>query len=170
AQAFQATPRSHAPAVALGLFPAIAAWGATVAYGAFVSAGGKTIQSLLTADAYAEVAGFLIHGLIVLERGYIFTCMVLAALSVCLIERRFFGASVWSFLGALVTLLGLSHAYQLSGNDVDFLLAFISVGEGAIAYRAYDVAIGYALMVVVFAALGFYFRQSGAWLEKGGHV
>ena len=170
AQAFQATPRSHAPAVALGLFPAIAAWGATVAFGAFVSAGGNTIQSLLSGDAYAEVAGFLIHGLIVLERGYIFTCMVLAALSVCLIERRFFGASVWSLLGALVTLLGLSHAYQLSGNDVDFLLAFTSAGEGAIAYRAYDVAIGYALMAIVFAALGFYFRQSGASLEKGGHV
>ena len=31
AQAFQATPREHAPAVAIGLFPAIAAWGLVVA-------------------------------------------------------------------------------------------------------------------------------------------
>jgi len=170
AQAFQATPRSHAPAVALGLFPAIAAWGATVAYGAFVSASGDTIQSQLSADALAEVAGFLIHGLIVLERGYIFTCMVLAALSVCLIERRFFSASVWSLLGALATVLGLSHAYQLSGNDVDFLLASVSAREGAIAYRAYEIAVGYALMAVVFTGVGLYLRHLGTPLEKGSQA
>ena len=38
AQAFQATPLRHAPAVAVGLFPAIAAWGATVVAGAFIVA------------------------------------------------------------------------------------------------------------------------------------
>ena len=30
AQAFQATPKEHSPAVALGLMPAIAAWGVTL--------------------------------------------------------------------------------------------------------------------------------------------
>src|SRR5690606_8821778 len=47
AQAYQTTPSAHAPAVAIGLFPAIAAFGWTVAQGAFQVAGGTSIQSLL---------------------------------------------------------------------------------------------------------------------------
>ncbi|MCA9041968.1 MAG: NCS2 family permease, partial [Planctomycetaceae bacterium] len=39
AQAFQATPLQEAPAVAMGLFPAIAAWGATAVMGAFIKLG-----------------------------------------------------------------------------------------------------------------------------------
>ena len=160
AQAFQATPRAHAPAVAIGLFPAIAAWGTTAVVGAFVVAGGGTIQSLMEADAAADVSGFMLHGLIVLERGYIFTCMVLAALSACLIDRRFFSATTWSLIGALVTLLGLCHAYQLIGNDLDYLLIFASGTEGAQLYRAYEIAVGYVLMAVVYFALGLYVHRA----------
>ncbi len=156
AQAFQATPIEHAPAVALGLFPAIAAWGATIAVGVFGVAGGVTVQSMIEHSAEAEVGGFLLHGLITLERGYIFTCMVLAAIGATLVDRRFFGASVWALVGAVVTLLGLSHAYQISGNHVDFLLLFVAPSDGALAYRANDIAIGYALMALVFVILGIY--------------
>ncbi len=42
AQAFQATPLRHAPAVAIGLFPAIAAWGATLVAGTFIEAARNT--------------------------------------------------------------------------------------------------------------------------------
>src|SRR5579872_2119074 len=76
AQAFQTTPREHAPAVAVGLFPAIAAWGLTIAAGAFVAgekvANAVTMQSLLEKHADADLSGFMLHGLLVLERGYIF--------------------------------------------------------------------------------------------------
>ncbi len=170
AQAFQATPREHAPAVALGLFPAIGAWGATIMFGAFVVSSGATMQSMLEGNIYAEVSGFLIHGLIVLERGFIFTCMVLAAVSACLIDRRFLAASVWALLGMLVTLLGLSHAYQLSGNDVDFLLLSVSPHEGAIAYRAYGIAVAYLLMAVVFAVTAWYVRHFEEAQEETPHV
>ncbi len=158
AQAFQATPREHAPAVAVGLFPAIAAWGAQLAYGVFPTAGGLTMQSLLEAQANIEVSGFLLHGLIVLERGYIFTCMVLAAVCALLIDRRFYAAAVWCLVGTVVTVLGLSHAYQLSGNNVDFLLISARTPEDAMSYHAYDIAVGYVLMALVFAAIGLYSR------------
>ncbi|MBC8115171.1 MAG: NCS2 family permease, partial [Candidatus Saccharimonas sp.] len=134
AQAFSAVPREHAPAVAVGLFPAIAAWGFTVTNGAFLMAGGKTMQELLTSVTSTgeptggisniEVNGFLLHGLISLERGYIFTCMILAAISAFLIDRKFFTAGVWSLIAAAFAAVGLTHAYQLSGNGVDFLFAF----------------------------------------------
>ncbi len=151
-----------APTVNLNKFGVLEdwAWGAQVAYGAFTSAEGVTMQSLLEVQADTAVSGFLLHGLIVLDRGYIFTCMILAALFACLIDRRFFIAAIWSLVGALVTVLGLSHAYQLSGNNVDFLLAFATVRDGALAYRAHAIAIGYVLMAVILVATGLYSRRS----------
>ena len=169
AQAFSAVPREHAPAVAVGLFPAIAAWGFTVTQGAFFMAGGKTIQELLTglskngeptgSITNIEVNGFLLHGLISLERGYIFTCMMLAAISAFLIDRKFFTAGVWSLIAAACAAIGLTHAYQLSGNGVDFLFAFTSpVSPTALTYRSWNVAIGYLLMSAAFFAFGANFK------------
>ncbi|RJP38954.1 MAG: NCS2 family permease [Phycisphaerales bacterium] len=165
AQAFQATPREHAPAVALGLFPAIAAWGATCVFGAFVAAGenARTMQSLLEESTGANVSGFLLHGLIVMEHGYIFVCMVIAALSAHLIDRRFYPAALWALLGAAAAITGLSHAYVLDGNAVGYLLIGTTPPPGAIAYRAYDVAVGYLAVAAVLAATGYYLARRGSF-------
>ncbi|MEX0715051.1 MAG: NCS2 family permease [Planctomycetaceae bacterium] len=160
AQAFQATPREHAPAVAIGLFPAIAAWGATVMLGAFFVSGGATAQQVLATDLAKEVNGFLIHGMIVLERGYIFTCMILAAITACLIDRKFFAAAIWSAVAAALALAGLTHAYQLQGNLLDFLLAGSDPAAGALAFRGTGIAIGYALFAALFTAFGCFHRQT----------
>ncbi len=162
AQAFSAVPREHAPAVAVGLFPAIAAWGFTVTQGAFYKAEGKSLQDLLIADPRANVSDFVLHGMISLQQGYIFTCMILAAISAFLIDRRFFTAGVWSLVGALCAAVGLTHAYQFSEHDrnmVDFLFAFTTpVSTSALTYRSWDVAIGYLLMAAAFFAFGKYAR------------
>lgn len=154
AQAFQATPIEHAPAVAIGLFPAIAAWGATIVIGTYIAGGGDTLAMALSANPGAEVSGFLLHGLLVMERGYIFTCMILASMAACLIDRRYHRAGFWAVVGGMVTLAGLAHAYQVTGNSVDFLLATAAGADGAILYRALDLAIGYFLMAVVFVLFG----------------
>ncbi len=175
AQAFQATPKAHAPAVAIGLFPAIAAWGATVMFGVFTvtekagGGSGASMQSIIEADQHVEVNSFLVHGLIVLERGYIFTCMVLAAMSACLIDWKFMGAALWALLGALVTAVGLSHAYQLSGNVVDYRLIFSATTPGCIEYRAWGIAVGYLLMAAVFIVVGAYARVPGGMSDRAEH-
>ena len=157
AQAFSATPSKHAPAVALGLFPAIAGWGATVMAGAFIVANGTTMQQLLTDDGLgASVNGFLVHGMNLLERGYIFTGMILAAISAQLIDRRFFSAAVWSLVAAALAAIGLIHAYQLNGNTVDYLLVFTQPKPDAMAFHALDIALGYVLFGAAFAAIGWY--------------
>jgi adenine/guanine/hypoxanthine permease len=175
AQAFQATAKSHAPAVAIGLFPAIAAWGATVMSGSFVAAKmqpvpidaatsqqvlapvgpANTMQDLLEMDVpgagtSSDVSGFLIHGLNVMERGYIFTCMILAAISAGLIDRRFRMAGVWAMVGAVFAATGLTHSYQVLGNTLDFLYVFSAPVDGAFSYRAWPIAFGYALMAATF--------------------
>ena len=154
AQAFSAVPRDHAPAVAVGLFPAIAAWGFTVTQGAFFKANGKALQDLLVADPRANVNDFVLHGMISLQQGYIFTCMILAAISAFLIDRKFMTAGVWSLVGAICAAIGLTHAYQLSGNAVDFLFVLSTPAEKAISYRSWDIAIGYLLMAAAFFIFG----------------
>ncbi|MFQ5731943.1 MAG: NCS2 family permease, partial [Planctomycetaceae bacterium] len=166
AQAFQSTPREHAPAVAIGLFPAIAAWGATVMLGAF-NASGKSIPQMLSAKLDVQVNGFLIHGLLVLERGFIFTCMILAAIVAFLIDRRFYAAAAWSLAATILTASGLMHAYQLlfvpetGVNAHDYLLLFGEPIPGARTYAAVDVAVGYVLFAVTFAAFGWFHRKRG---------
>jgi len=163
AQAFQATPNRHAPAVAMGLFPAIAAWGTTVMMGSFIASGGKTIQQLLSSDLGSQVGGFLIHGMVVMERGYIFTCMILAAVSAFLIDRRFYAASAWSLAGGVFSMLGLIHAYQVSGNDVDYLFRFtMSADDSALKLPANGIAIGYLLLSIVFLLFAIYSKPSAA--------
>lgn len=168
AQAFAASESRHAPAVAIGLFPAIAAWGFNVVQGAFFFAGGKSIQDLLSSQLALELNGYLLHGLILVERGYIFTCMILAAVSAFLIDRKFFTATIWSVIAAVFAAVGLTHAYQLHGNVVDFLFLGTTAPDGAMIYRAWPVAIGYLLMAAVFFGFGVAQRRHGT-LARVGH-
>jgi AGZA family xanthine/uracil permease-like MFS transporter len=189
AQAFQATPVRHAPAVAIGLFPAIAAFGQVVMAGAFIQASipvktaavvdtapaevatqpaprsAATMQDLLESPeerlgVRSEVNGFLVHGVNILERGYIFTYMIIAAVSAFLIDRRFRHAAWWSLAAAVLTFLGLMHAYQLTGNAIDYfpLPLFLSARPGAYHYDALPIAAGYVLFALIFFAAGRYHR------------
>lgn len=183
AQAFQATPKEHAPAVAIGLFPAIAAWGETVVEGAFRVSGGVTIQEALTRSADTLVNGFLLHALIAIERGYIFTCMILAAISAFLIDRKFYRAGTWSLVAAAFTGLGLMHAFQMQGNNVDYLfnldvlaglidpagrLGLAAPPLDALTYRAFPLSIGYLMLAAAFFGFGAYASRNPQ-SEFSGH-
>ncbi len=109
AQAFQETPKAHALAVALGLFPAIAAWALMV-----LEQGLKAVGSSLLALASQPQSGIALRGLISVERGFLFTSMIMASIAVWLIERQFLKAAGWAFVAAALSLLGLIHAYVLT--------------------------------------------------------
>ena len=159
AQAFSACSKEHAPAVAVGLFPAIVAWGLNLVQAAFFMAGGKTMQEILANSANQELQGYLLEPMIVIDRGYIFTCMILASISAFLIDRKFFTAGVWSLIGALFAGLGLTHAFQLIGNVFDFLYVFNEPKPGFLAYRAWPVMIGYLLCAAIFFGFGAHHRR-----------
>jgi len=163
AQAFQATPAAHAPAVAMGLFPAIAAWGSTVVEGAFRTAGGQTVSQVLSTDSHALVNGFLVHGLIALERGSIFCCMLVAAIAVFLIERKFFSAAACAVAAGLLASVGLMHSFQVQGNTIDYLFHLpwptsTTAPDGVFQYRAHNLAIGYFAAALLFAWAGWQHR------------
>jgi len=149
AQAFQATPREHAPAVAVGLFPGIAAWGVLLvtqtlnAAGTVVGSPDLGARALAHPEAFAQ-AGLRLEGLSALSQGFILTCMVWSASAALLIDRRFRAASAWMASGSVLAFFGFIHAGQIgpAGNE-------LALGVGA----GLPWAIGYLLTSGFFLAL-----------------
>ena len=113
AQAFETTPRRHAPAVVVGLLPGIGAWGALMAKNGLRAAGYGTTDGPEFSDALIplfQASDTWIHGAFALEQGFIFTSMILAAMTVAVIDRRFLTAAAWSATASLISLTGLMHS------------------------------------------------------------
>ena len=141
AQAFSATPREHAPAVVMGLLPALAAWGAMMAKNGLRAAGMGTAERPFTEGLVQAFRGSdtWIHGAFALEQGFIFSAMILAASTVAVIERKFVQASLWCLSGAALSTLGLMHSFRWTTGDTAIALA-----------PAWPWAAGYAIMAAVF--------------------
>ncbi len=144
AQAFQATPQNHAPAVVMGLLPGVGAWGAIMAKNALRAAGygqpGGPVFSEALIPAF-KASDTWIHGAFALEQGFIFTAMILAAATVYVIERKFVVAAGWCALAAVLSAVGLMHGYQYTPGDTVMALG-----------PAWPWACGYGAMAVVFFA------------------
>ena len=141
AQAFQTTPRAHAPAVVMGLLPGIGAWGAFMAKSGLHAAGlggnARPFSDALIAEfAKSDV---WIQGAFSLEQGFLFTAMLLSAATVGVIERRWVTAAKWCAVAALLSAAGLMHSYQWTPDDTVLRLT-----------PAWPFAAGYAVMALLF--------------------
>src|SRR5882762_4904130 len=106
AQAFQETPKSHAPAIVLALTPHVANWGKLQIDNALGAAG--TNAAAVGFDKLGQ-NGILYHGLAVLGGGSILGGVILGAIGVCIIDRTFMKASAFALAGALLTFFGFMH-------------------------------------------------------------
>src|SRR5580658_10031844 len=106
AQAFQTTPRAHAPAIVLSLVPHLAGWCKTLMDGALAAAGTSA-----AAIGFAKLGGFgvLYAGLQTLGGGTILTGLVLGAIGAFIIDKKFAEASAFAFCGAVLTFFGFMH-------------------------------------------------------------
>ncbi len=144
AQAFQATPVAHAPAVVVGLLPGVAAWGALQLKNGLRAAGvglpggppfgEQLIAAFMGSDTWA-------HGAFALDQGFILTAMILSAATVAIIERKFATAALWCAIAAALAAVGLLHSYRFVASDtvVSLTPAWPWVG-------------GYAIMAALFLA------------------
>jgi AGZA family xanthine/uracil permease-like MFS transporter len=157
AQAFQATPPRHAPAVALGLFPAIAGWGVLIltqtlgAVGFATGDFGLAARVLARPDAFQN-AGLQLPGLVALSQGFMLTCLVWAAASACLIDRRFGAAARFMLIGAALSFFGFIHAGSLSPAGGIYVIGWAS---------GWPWAVGYLLSAAFFVLTGTWVRRSG---------
>jgi AGZA family xanthine/uracil permease-like MFS transporter len=106
AQAFQETPKSHAPAIVLALTPHLAAWGKLQIDNALGAAG--TTAAAVGMEKLGQV-GVLYHGLGVLGGGSILGGVILAAIAAFVIDREFPKAAAFALAGAVLTFFGLMH-------------------------------------------------------------
>jgi AGZA family xanthine/uracil permease-like MFS transporter len=105
-QAFQETPKRHAPAIILAITPHIAAWGKLQIDNALGVVG--TSAHTVGLDKLGQT-GILYHGLEVMGGGSILSGVILAAVAVFIIDRKFMNAAAFSATGAVMTFFGLMH-------------------------------------------------------------
>lgn len=110
AQAFQETPRSHAPAIVLALMPHLAAWGKLQIDNALGAAG--TSAMAVGLDKLGQT-GVLYQGLSVLGGGAILGGLILGAIAALIIERQLAKAAAFALAGAVLTFFGFMHSEEL---------------------------------------------------------
>ncbi|MDH3445854.1 MAG: NCS2 family permease, partial [Deltaproteobacteria bacterium] len=79
--------------------------------------------------------------------------MILAAICVALIERRFERAGLWSLAAAALSALGVIHAYDITPAGVANRFGLLAAPEFAASYL---------LLAVLFFAVGILARRSKA--------
>lgn len=131
AQAFQTTQRSHAPAAAFGLFPAVAAYAVTVMESALRAAGKS--WATIGLEAFSS-NGFYIYGLLALERGFVLNSMILAAMAAFVIERAFLKAALWSAVAAVLSFLGVIHSFAITHGGIVTVLGFNTAPHFTVGY------------------------------------
>jgi AGZA family xanthine/uracil permease-like MFS transporter len=153
AQAFQVTPRAHAPAVVIGMLPGIGAWGALLAKAGLRAAGLGTVARPFTDTVIGEFlkGDTWIDGAFALEQGFLFTSMLLAAAVVAVIERHWLAAAAWCTVAALLSAAGLMHSYRWTLGDTALKLA-----------PAWPFVIGYAAMALIFVTAKWTTEDSNA--------
>ena len=132
-QAFQETPRSHAPAIILAMIPQIAAWGKTMIDGALGAAG--TNAAAVGLDKLGN-AGVLYHGLATLGGGATLAGIILGAVTVFIIERQLDKAGWFALAGAILTFFGFIH-----GEEIGFAQSpVVAIGYLAVAAMLFGFA------------------------------
>ena len=157
AQAFQATPKAHAPAVVMGVLPGVGAWGAIMAKNGLRAAGMGSPEGPAFSSALIEkfaASDTWIHGAFALEQGFIFSSMIIAATTVAVIGRHFTTAALWCSAAALLSMAGLMHSYTFTPGDTVIDMS-----------PAWPWAVGYSVMALVFMSARFITVPDDA----GGH-
>ncbi|MDB5293672.1 MAG: regulator [Phycisphaerales bacterium] len=113
-QAFQESPRRHAPAIVLALVPSLAAWGKLQIDNALNAAGASA-----TPDIIAKLAGSgsLYHGLSIMGGGSILAGVILGSIVTFITDRDFLKASGFAMAGAVMTFFGLMHGEAIGVNQ-----------------------------------------------------
>ncbi len=110
-QAFQETPRRHAPAIILAFVPNVAAWALSQVKGALSAAGVTSFNEALQVKMAGE--GVLFRGLEILGGGAVLTGLVLASMAVFIIERQWWRAAAFAAVGSVLTFLGFMHGERI---------------------------------------------------------
>jgi AGZA family xanthine/uracil permease-like MFS transporter len=134
AQAFRAVPKAHYAAIVLAIVPNVAAWASGLIDNTIATAQSSFAALKLPADKVLDISdsalginGVLHVGLTKLGEGAVLAGMLLGAIAVFMIDRRFLWAAGYSFLAAILACVGLIHGSEVS-LDFDSIQLKIALG------------------------------------------
>jgi adenine/guanine/hypoxanthine permease len=131
-QAFRVVPRAYYPAVVLAMVPNLAAWAAGYVDDVLGAVGRSAAQ---VGEGRLASSGVIYDGLHTLGNGAILAGMVLGAMAVFIIDRRFLRAAGFCMVGAGLSIVGLIH------------------GDRVHVFTNSSIALGYALAGVTCASM-----------------
>lgn len=134
-QAFSTTPKRHMPAIILAFTPFIADYIVTQIKNALTAAGTSVDQ---VGTAALKAAGIPFAGWQTLGAGSILVGMLLATITIYIIDKKFKIAVVYSLIAAVLSFFGIIHAS---------VLGFASAPAAAL---------GYVLVAAVSLAMAYY--------------
>jgi AGZA family xanthine/uracil permease-like MFS transporter len=109
AQAFNETPKQHAPAIALAFIPWLADWARTLINNALSVAG--TSAGELGAAAL-QGGGVAYAGMALIGNSAILVGAVLGSIAAYIIDRNYKSAAYWALFGAAASYIGLVHGTE----------------------------------------------------------
>ena len=152
AQAFQEVPKAHAPAVAIGFIPSIAAWGVLLI---------QTVLEKAAPDFTFEKAAtafppeIFFTGMLALAQGFILVSIFFSAIVANVIDRRWRAAAIWCVVAALFSACGVIHGFVFTpfGGYAPALSFFHWTGLGGATPSCDDFALVYALAALLLFAM-----------------
>lgn len=138
-QAFQETPKAHAPAIILSLVPHMANWTITAINGALGAVGVFEVSEELIGKMRSQ--GVAYHGLQVLGGGSILGGLILAAIAVFVIDRNFFKAAGFALTGAVLTFFGFMHGEKIGVGESPMVALSYLIVAGVLAVCAKAVVV-----------------------------
>src|ERR1700678_201242 len=139
AQAFQTTPKIHAPAIILALVPHVAAWGKLQIDNSLAAAG--TNAAAVGFDKLLD-ANVLYRSLEVLGGGAILAGLVLGAIGVFIIDRQFMRAALFALAGAILAFFGFIHGEKIGfGQSPMVALSYLAVAVVLVACSKFSLPV-----------------------------
>lgn len=146
AQAFQEVPKAHAPAVAIGFIPSLAAWVILLIQTTLQKAApGYTLEKA----AAAFSPEIFLNGMICLAQGFMFISIFFSAIMAKVIDRQWAAAGVWSLIASAASACGIIHGFVFS-PDGGYGPAYFQWGSfSAATPSGFDFAVVYALVAAL---------------------
>jgi AGZA family xanthine/uracil permease-like MFS transporter len=112
-------------------------------------------------DALATQESLYVRGVAALSQGFLVSSMLLAAILVFVIERRFLVAAYWALAAAVLSAVGLVHGFEITAHGVENRFFDLQFGPDA-TNPAGMFALAYALGAAVLVALHYTARGERA--------
>jgi AGZA family xanthine/uracil permease-like MFS transporter len=158
AQAFQAVPKAHAPAVIAGLIPGIGAFAALIVKRVLSSVGYGTEAMPFTSELFTQMTekgNLFAKGIFALEQGWLYISIVMTSVMVSIIDRNFTATMGWLAAGAGLALAGIAHHYKILETDITTQLG-----------PAWEWVLGYLLAMLMLFLVRFLLVDKSAETSK----